>query len=199
MNSTFSGNVASYGGGMFNYLSSNPTLTNSTFSGNFAIFYVGGMFNYSSNPTITNSIFWLNEDSGGTNQSAQIFGGTPVVNYSCIQGWTGGFGGTGNIGDDPMFVRNPDDGGDGWGVGGNDDYGDLRLSSGSPCIDAGNNTAVPPDVYDIDGDSNTTERTPLDLDGISRFIDDLLTVDTGLPDLPNYPYIVDMGAYEYHP
>jgi len=197
-NSTFSGNSAEYGGGMFNYLSSNPTLTNSTFSGNFAALYGGGMFNISSNPTITNSIFWLNEDSSGTNESAQIFGGTPVVNYSCIQGWTGSLGGTGNIGDDPMFVRNPDDGGDGWGVGDNDDYGDLRLSSGSSCIDAGDNTEVQADIYDIDGDGDTTERIPWDLDGISRFKDDLLTIDTGVPDLPDYPYIVDMGAYEYH-
>jgi len=199
MNSTFSGNSAKYGGGMFNYLSSNPTLTNSTFSGNFAVFYGGGMFNSGSNPTLTNSIFWLNIDSGGANESAQVFGGTPVINYSCIQGWTGGFGGTGNFGDDPMFVRNPDDGGDGWGVGGNDDYGDLHLLPSSPCIDAGDNTAVPPDIGDIDGDSNTTERAPLDLDGINRFIDDPLTIDTGLPDLPDYPFIVDMGAYEYHP
>ena len=114
------------------------------------------MFNISSNPTITNSIFWLNEDSSGTNESAHIFGGTSVVNYSCIQGWTGDFGGIGNINDDPMFVRNPDDGSDGWGVGDNDDYGDLRLSSSSSCIDAGDNTAVPADIYDIDGDGDTT-------------------------------------------
>ncbi len=26
-----------------------------------------------------------------------------------------------------MFVREPNDGGDGWGVGDNDDYGDLHL------------------------------------------------------------------------
>ncbi|MHC4533052.1 MAG: hypothetical protein ACYS6K_03790 [Planctomycetota bacterium] len=52
------------------------------------------MFNISSNLTITNSIFWLNEDRVGTNESTQIFGGTPVVNYNCIQGWTGGLGGT---------------------------------------------------------------------------------------------------------
>ena len=57
---------------------------------------------------------------------------------------------------------------------------------------------MPLDVYDIDGDGNTTERLPWDLDGISRFKDDLLTIDTGVPDLPDYPYIVDMGAYEYH-
>jgi hypothetical protein len=27
-----------------------------------------------------------------------------VVNYSCVQGWTGALGGTGNIGDDPCFA-----------------------------------------------------------------------------------------------
>ena len=56
------------------------------------------------------------------------------------------------------------------------------------------------DVYDdIDSDGNTTKRIPSDLDGISSFKDDLLTVDTGVPDLPDYPYIVDIGAHEYHP
>ena len=45
------------------------------------------MFNISSNLTITNSIFWLNEDSSGTNESAQIFGDTPIINYSFIQGY----------------------------------------------------------------------------------------------------------------
>jgi len=37
----------------------------------------------------------------------------------------------------PLFARDPDDGGDGWGVGDNDDYGDLHLTSDSPCINAG--------------------------------------------------------------
>ncbi len=53
---------------------------------------------------------------------------------------------------DPLFVREPNDGGDGWGVGGNDDYGDLHLLPGSPCIDAGSTLYVPaPNATDIDG------------------------------------------------
>ncbi|MBU0718193.1 MAG: right-handed parallel beta-helix repeat-containing protein, partial [Planctomycetes bacterium] len=69
----------------------------------------------------------------------------------------------------------------------------YRLSAGSPCIDAGNNTAVPADKLDLDDDGNTTEPIPFDLDGSPRFQDDLATVDTG----NGAPPIVDMGAYEY--
>ncbi|MEE9128819.1 MAG: right-handed parallel beta-helix repeat-containing protein [Phycisphaerales bacterium] len=57
---------------------------------------------------------------------------------------------------------------------------DYRLASGSPCIDAGDNTAVP-------------EGIDTDLDGNDRFVDDLCTDDTG----KGKPPIVDMGAYEF--
>ena len=57
---------------------------------------------------------------------------------------------------------------------------DVRLRPGSPCIDAGDNTAVPGDI--------TT-----DLDGNPRFVDDPDTPDSGNGDPP----IVDMGAYEF--
>ena len=60
---------------------------------------------------------------------------------------------------------------------GGDDY---RLGSGSPCLDAGDNGAVPKDVL-------------TDLLGNPRFVDDPETTDTGL----GTPPIVDMGAYEY--
>ena len=50
--------------------------------------------------------------------------------------------------------------------------------------------------YHFDGD--TDERTPLDLWGIPRFLDDLDTEDTGVADPPDYPAVVDMGAHEYH-
>ena len=86
----------------------------------------------------------------------------------------------GNIDADALFVRQPDPGPDGeWGTI-DDDYGDLRLTSGSPCIDAADNTAVPKDI--------TT-----DLDGNPRFVDDPDTPDTGFGNPP----IVDMGAYEF--
>ena len=70
---------------------------------------------------------------------------------------------------------------------------DYRLSSGSPCIDAADNTAVPADELDLDEDGDTTEPTPFDLDGNPRFKDDPTTPDTGV----GTPPIVDMGAHEY--
>jgi hypothetical protein len=67
-NVTFIGNSATtYGGGMFNYDSSSPTVTNVTFIGNSAE-WGGGMFNYdSSSPTVTNVTFIGNsaEQGGG--------------------------------------------------------------------------------------------------------------------------------------
>jgi hypothetical protein len=70
---------------------------------------------------------------------------------------------------------------------------DYHLRLGSPCIDAGDNNAVPPDTADLDGDGNTTELTPWDLDSHPRFIDEPNTIDTGNGTAP----IVDMGAHEY--
>ena len=57
--------------------------------------------------------------------------------------------------------------------------------------------AVPPDEADLDGDGDTSERVPVDLDWRLRFADRQGTIDTGVADPPNYPYVVDMGAYEY--
>jgi len=106
-------------------------------------------------PTITNCIFWGNSDNGGMDESAQIHKstGTPVVNYSDIQGLgAGGFfdsgANTNNIGDDPLFVDA--DGADNT-VGTVDD--DLHLQSVSPCIDVGDNSVwvFPPPPFDLDG------------------------------------------------
>ena len=165
VNCTFSGNTtANQGGGMRNYNSS-PTLANCTFIGN-AASLGGGMFNaQNSSPTVTNCILW-----GNTGAS---FGGlAPSVTYSNIEG---GFAGTGNINADPLLVDA--DGRDN--IPGNEDD-NLRLSSGSPCIDAADNTGLPKGI--------TT-----DLDGNPRFVDDPDTTDTGNGDPP----VVDMGAYEF--
>ena len=96
------------------------------------------------------------------------------MSYSNIEGGQEGIGGSaltwgdGNIDFDPLFV---------------DPFGnDYRLLSGSPSIDAGDNTAVPADIV-------------TDLDGNPRFADDPDTPDTGNPDGINP--IVDMGAYEF--
>jgi predicted outer membrane repeat protein len=74
---------------------------------------------------------------------------------------------------------------------------DYHVLPDSPVIDAGDNTAVPPDELDLDRDGDVTERIPLDLDSIRRFTDRPATTDTGVADEPNYPQVVDMGPYEY--
>lgn len=96
-------------------------------------------------PTIVNSILWGN----GSNPLS----GSAIVSYSDVQG---GASGVGNLDADPQFVAAA--------------QGNLRLHSGSPCIDAGSNAAVPAGVNtDPDG-------RPRLLDGNS---DALVTVDQG--------------------
>ncbi len=79
----------------------------------------------------------------------------------------------GNLNTDPPFVdaEGPD------GLAGTGDE-DLRLRPGSPCIDAGNNDALPKDTADLDGDQNILEPLPLDLADSGRLVGD--TVDLGV-------------------
>jgi len=154
-NCLFIANTSTFvGGGMYN-LGGIPTVTNCTFSGNSAAYQGGGMYNYSSNPTVTNCILW--NDTPDEIHDYDAPSSSATVTYSDVQG---GWSGTGNINLDPLFVD---------AIG-----GDLRLSSGSPCIDKGSNDGVPTGITtDLDGN-------PRVLDGDS-----------------NGTVIVDMGAYEY--
>jgi len=195
-NCRFTGNQADFGGAICSY-DSDPCVLGCTLAGNSAD-NGGGMYGYESSPTITNCIFWANTDGGINDEDAQIYvyTGTPVVAYSCIQGLDA-FAGSGNIDDNPLFVRDPNNGGNGWGddpctpgvdEADNDDYGDLRLSiPSSPCVDNGSNAAVPADAADLDEDGNTAEQIPWDLDGNERIID-----GNG-----NTTATVDMGAFEF--
>jgi len=165
-----------------------------SFAGNTAQGKTGGIISSGKvELTISNSTLWGNRDAGGSGESAQVSKDLTTglsINYSSVQGWTGQFGGAGNHGKDPRFLDplGPD------GIPGTPDD-DLRLDHRSPCIDAADNTAVPPDTYDLDGDGNTVEPLPLDLAEYDRFRDDPYTPDTG----KGMPPIVDMGAYEFRP
>ena len=170
-NCTFAGNqsMTGEGGAIFN-INSSLTLNNCILSGNVALLTGGGIYNLASFSTVTNCILWDN----APDQFYDL--GFPTVSSSDVQGgWLGV--GSNNIDADPLFVDadGPDD------IIGTDDD-DLRLLPGSPCIDAGDNTAVP-------------VGTTIDLDGNPRFVDDPCTADTGIPDGANP--IVDMGAYEF--
>ncbi len=104
-NCLFIGNSAAEGAVML-IVGGGVTVTNCTFSGNSAS-NCGGLYVEEGEITLTNSILWGNSDSDGMDESAQIeFEGwqRPDINYNCVQGWTGGLGGTGNIDADPLFV-----------------------------------------------------------------------------------------------
>jgi hypothetical protein len=194
-NCAFVHNQAETKGGALMLWESSGSITNCVLWGNTAGDSGGGVYVGSGDLHLANCILGGNSDSSGAGESAQVdyWSSTVEVDYSCIQGWTGSLGGVGNIGEDPLFVDadGPDD------VPGTEDD-NLRLSPGSPCIDAGSSLAVPDDWADLDGDGDTTERTPLDLWGLPRFWDDPDTEDTGVADPPDYPAVVDMGTYEYH-
>jgi len=194
---TFTGNSAgSWGGGMYNF-SSSPTVTNCILTGNSAA-SGGGMYikehcvltvanctfagnsavngnglacdslsqSYPSAIEMINCILWDGGDEIWNND-----GSTITITYSDVQDADPDDGsiypGTGNIDDDPLFV---DAGGADDTPGTEDD--NLRLSAGSPCIDAGDNSAVT-EVSDLDGNVRVVDG---DCDSVA---------------------VVDMGAYEF--
>ena len=190
VNCRFSGNLADTNGGGINFFNTDGTVTCCSFNANEATQSGGGI--WTSRPTILrNSILWGNSDDQGQLEDSQIYRWQNVqilLDYCCVQGLTGDLGGTGNIGNDPLFVD--PDGPDG--IPGTEDD-DLHLLSGSPCIDAGNNWGVPIDSLDYDEDGLLCELFPVDMDGSPRFNADEADFDPGC----GVPVVVDMGAYEY--
>ncbi|MHC4477338.1 MAG: right-handed parallel beta-helix repeat-containing protein [Planctomycetota bacterium] len=195
INSKISGNFSGEnGGGLYDCSNS---IINCTISDNYAAYYGGGL--HGCYGPIANCIVWLNTADIAGDQLYDCSDPT----YSCIQDWPGS--GIGNIVDDPCFVEPgywADADGPDTVVEPNEPNaiwmrGLYHLLPGAPCIDRGDNASVLYDVLDLDDDGEVTERIPFDLDGNPRFADDPLTDDNGVPDLPAYPEIVDMGSYEY--
>lgn len=186
----FAGNVAGLNGGAL-VLSQNHQLnmlTMSTVYANQAGASGGGVYSLDALNTVSNCVIWNNQDIISLSpEYAQISGIENPIN-NCVEGWTGAMGGSGNFGQDPIFSDplGPD------GIAGTQDD-DLSLATQSPCIDSGNNNEVPSDRFDADGDGDTNEPLPLDLNGDDRFIDDPSSLNTGVGTAP----IVDMGSFEY--
>ncbi len=100
--------------------------------------------------TVSNCVFWGNTAAVGSEIYLRDQNAALAVSYSDIQGGQAGVEGpgtliweSGNIDADPLFV--------------DADQGDYHFLPGSPAIDAGDNTAVPPDVSDLDGDGDMSE------------------------------------------
>ena len=87
--------------------------------GNVATMSGSGIENVrSGNPGVSNCILVGNRLAGRPGVPSQFsgLGGFPFLAFTCIEGGWTGLGGIGVIDADPLFLRNPDDGGDGWGV-----------------------------------------------------------------------------------
>lgn len=205
-NVVFFGNTcANYGCGMTNDTNANALVVNALFVGNRKLAGgeagAAGLQNNSSSPTLVGVTFVSNTAPDGSadgighrgsgtvtlrnvvlwgngDELIDEAGGALDVSHTVVQG---GFpDGTAVLDADPQFARAPTPGADAtWGTP-DDDYGDLRLQVGSPALDAGDAAHLPADAADLDGDGDTTEPLPLDLDGEARI------VGTG----------IDLGAYE---
>jgi len=171
-NCLFTDNVAGFIGGV-ELIRAGIGFINCDFAGNRAastFAAAAGVAAGESSFTVDNTILWSNrigvgvdDDMPGTGgESAQISlsSSALAIRNSLVEGWSGALGGSGNIGDDPLFV---DEAG-----------GNLRLTEGSPAVDSGGNGAVPPDL-------------PEDLDGNPRIADgdgdDVAVVDMGVYEL----------------
>jgi hypothetical protein len=140
-----------------------PDIINSVFSGN-----NNGSLRVSSIGTVTslinvrNSIFWNNGFGHGlTTNNADVNVTNSIFEF--------GFTGEGNLGEDPLFVSQPDP------TSTPHTDGDVHLQPGSPALEAGDNGAVPAVIT-------------IDADGLPRFIDSHTGLAGG---------IVDIGAFEY--
>jgi len=169
-NCVFYGNGSAQAYSTVGVYSTMATFVNCTFFGNRG--HWNGTLNlWGSDVSIANSIFF-----GDTLPEIIASGSTLRVTHSNVAGGLppGAIDGGGNISVDPKFVsasKNPAV-----------CAPNLRLLSSSPCIDAGDSTALPPEVV-------------TDIDGFPRRADHPCAGDTGT----GGPPVVDMGAYEFQP
>lgn len=196
LNSKIMGNVADDGGGFYG-LRTDAELINSLIVGNYAYDDGGGYLNtQDSSLLIHNSTIVSNyaSDLGSGLANApdsimRLYNTITTMNHNDnIWGVYWGFQNL--VGDDPNFVHDPDDGGDGWhddkdtplvDESANNDYGDLRVFANSIAINDGNNNFMATDTHDLDNDGDTNESVPLDIELKTRI----------------HEGRVDIGAYEY--
>ncbi len=212
VNSTFSGNTAENGGGIRNDGTLN--IYNTTLSDNNSIFFLGGggaianslgIVNIQSSTITKNKAVGSGAGISTTSivnvTNSIIAANTDEKDIAAVssQGFTGSFNSNGNnlIGNGDGVSAFTADKEDIVGTAAapiNPLLGSLQDNGGatqthalladSPAINAGNNTKLVEDNFDLDGDNNNTEQIPLEQrgEGFERIID----------------AVVDIGAYEYN-
>ena len=131
-NCDFLRNVAEINGGALMNVGASPSIRNCTIFGNSARSSGGGIYNSNNEAMIINSILWGNIKDGATTSVSSVEGALANITYSDIEG---GYAGTGNINQDPLFTNQLDFNGEDNILGNSDDG--LTLREGSPCINAG--------------------------------------------------------------
>ncbi|MDR9402817.1 MAG: choice-of-anchor Q domain-containing protein, partial [Halothece sp. Uz-M2-17] len=182
-NSTVSGNSAYDGGGGISN-NGTATLSNSTVSGNSADDDGGGIFNDSGGDdtaTLINSIVANNTANQGNDlyNEAGSTQGTINASFSLIEDNADQINGTDN-----SNIKNQDPLLDPAGL--QDNGGPTKtiaLTANSPAINAGDNSLIPADVKDLDGDNNTSEKIPFDQRGTGFDRLNFGTVDIGAVEL----------------
>jgi hypothetical protein len=172
VNCLFDANHAEQAGAVA-VMGGSATFVHCTFAQNNTMYQRGGaIFDPDGRVTLKNSIVWSNtKDPDGPGGQASVadqiltdLNGTTVATSSDVEGgWSMG---SNNLNTDPLFS--------------NPAVSDYKLLASSPCVNAGDNAALPLDTADLDWDGDTIEPIPKDLAGATRkkFL------------------IVDMGAYE---
>ena len=174
LNTLFARNTASVVGGAVSILG-HPSFINCTFADNDSNFIGGVWFIGESVGTLFNCILWSNEDShAGTLEEAQLgvgAGAVASVDFTILEGWSGAFGGQGNLGLNPAFVDPL--GADSLLASGDEDF---CVRQCSPAVDSGGPVALPQSaLLDLDGNDRMADG---DLDGLE---------------------VLDRGAFELQP
>jgi len=175
VNVAFVGNSAETGGAA-TFHTGNRRLVNVTFAGNRSQLGGGALEIGFGETEVLNSVLWDNGRFDGQPGEILHTGGSLTIRHSLVSGGCAPpFTCEAVIDADPLFVRPP-----AWSGTTLTDAGDLRLRVGSPAIDAGLAAYLPADLWDLDGDGDTTEVLPIDILGQPRIQG---------PE-------VDLGAYE---
>lgn len=184
-------NTALLNGGALD-LRGNADIVNTLVYGNSTVGQAAGLFHRADTTNIRNSLIYANTENDTHGEPAQIrtLAGTLLITHSGVQGWTGALGDDSNRPDDPRFVdpAGPD------GVLASDDD-DFSLGELSWAIDAGDSTALPADLFDLDADGITDEPIARDAVHLPRLRDDPAVPDTGVP--ADMGQVVDVGPIEH--